>query len=211
MADTVIKPEEFADLNLSQYEFKFKKDLDILGKNKNKLHGYLFIEDYYFGGQKSDLLLFVDVKEDGDWQEKVPIIKAIANGDLVVDGKELFEDTKDRNRAKKYLFNSIYGDCKVATVADFDEDGNDDYAIVIVNAFGKRGATKDKIVKLLKDSKKLFDGQDVHVMLSREFREILKESREIEDALREARKDGKERKQQDSEGKDVIPEDVDEA
>jgi hypothetical protein len=176
MADTDIKAREFSGLDLNHYKREFKKDLRILGSNQNKLYKYLFVRDYYFGGLKSDILLFIDIEKDKDWQEHVPFVKAIAIGDKVVDGK-----TIDKRYAK-YISNSIYGQCKVATVADFDRDGNDDYAIAIVTAFGRRGATKNKAVELLGESKSLFEGENVHIMLAKEFKEMLRKSREMEQA-----------------------------
>ena len=139
MAETVINPREFIDININHYKYELKRDLRLLGRNKSKLYNYLFVKDYYFGGQKSDLLLFIDIENDRDWQEHVPFVKAIAIGDKVVDGQ-----TIDK-RHVKYISNAIYGKCKVATVADFDEDGREDYAIAIVTAFGK-GASREKTI-----------------------------------------------------------------
>lgn len=190
MADTDIKPDELMNLNLAQYELELKKDLKRLGKTKQELHDFLYIKDFYFRTRKSDLFLFINVKKD--WQE-VPVIRAIAEGDVVVDGQELFENKIERNRAEKYIFNSIYGECVVTTVADFDQDGNKDCVIAIHKAFGERGANKNKMVKLLEENKKsLFGRGDVHIILTKDLREILNKSREVEAAQKEVHRELKE-------------------
>lgn len=197
MGETLITAREFMSLDINHYKREFKKDLIHLGRNKNKLYDYLFVRDYYFGGQTLDILLFINVKQDKDWHAHVPFVKAIATGDKVVDGQ-----TIDKRHAK-YISNSIYGTCKVATVADFDDDGNDDYAIAIVTAFG-RGASKEKAVRLLEESKKtLFKDENVHIMLSKEFKEILKQSREMEDARKGRRQDEDEDQDPEDESMDV--------
>ena len=187
MAETHIKPNDLMNLSLSEYQLNLKKDLNKLGATKQELHDFLYIKDFYFKTKKSNLLLFIDVKKD--WQE-VPVIKAISEGDVVVEGQELFENKIERNRAEKYIFNSIFGECMVTKVADFDEDGNPDYAIAIHKAFGERGATKDKMVKILEENKEsLFGRKDIHVMLSKELRKILDESRAVEAAKKERHKE----------------------
>ena len=191
MVDTDIKPHELMDMNLTQYELELKKDLKRLGKNKKKLHNFLYIKNFYFQTAKSDLLLFIDVKRD--WQD-VPVIKAISEGEVVVDGQELFENKIERNRAEKYIFNSIYGECMVATVADFDGNGVDDCVIAIHNAYGERGANKNKIVKILDGNKEsLFGRGDIHIVLSRELNEILNESRAVEEAKKEVHRELREK------------------
>lgn len=174
MINTFITPEKFVKFTPVDYEREFKRSLKHIGVDKQELYHFLFVRNYYFKNeQKSDILLFIDVKNDKDWQANVPFVKAIADGKRVVNG-----ETIDK-RYVKYIAESIYGTCKLARVADFDNDGKDDYAISIVTAFG-RGASRDKAVRLLGGSKKnLFKGENVHVMLDREFAAILRESREM--------------------------------
>lgn len=168
MSDTIIDPEEFLGLSLNQYVLKLSKDLEKLGKNQSKEYSYLFVKDYKFGGRRTDLLLFVDVA-DRDWQENVPFIKAIATGKKVVDGRSIERDHI------KYISNSIYGKCKLSKLADFDDDGDPDYALAVVTARGL-SASKQKAVKSISESD-LFEGEDFHVKLPNDYKEILRQSR----------------------------------
>lgn len=183
-----IKPGEFVDFKPFDYEREFKLSLNHIGVDKKELYSYLFVKDYYFeNNQKRDILLFIDPKNDNDWRENAPFVKAIADRDRVVDG-----DTINK-RYVKYIPNSIYGKCKLAKVADFDKDGKDDYAISIFTAMGQ-GASKRKALRFLEESKrKLFDGETVHILLDKEFDELLEESRLLREAKKRVHKELREK------------------
>ena len=179
--DKFIIPENFINFTPVDYKREFKKSLKHLSIDKKELYHFLLVRNYYFKNeQKSDILLFIDVKKDKKWQA-LPFVKAIVSNDKVVDGETI------NKRYIKYITNSIYGTCKLAKVADFDNDGKDDYSIAIVTAFG-RGASKDKALRLLNESKTtLFKGENVHMILDRDFEPMLRESREIKIAKKEER------------------------
>ncbi len=195
MSDTIIKPEEFMDLSINQYVLKLDKDLKILGKNKSKEYPYLFIEEYKFSGKRMDLLLFIDV-EDKTWQANLPFLKAIATGKKVIDGESI------EREYVKYINNSVFGKCKISEVADFDGDGDPDYAFAVVTAYG-RGASKQKAVKSIGQSE-LLEGQDMHVQLPKGYKETLQKSRMLKEIEKEDReKDRKKKKHTGEESVDT--------
>jgi hypothetical protein len=156
VSDTLIDPKKFPGLSITKYAFLLQKDLKRLSQFKNKEHQYIYVRRYDFGTTLSDLLLFVDIN-DRKWRKHVPFLEWIADG---------------KTDEERYAYRSSYGKCKVTAVGDLDGDGDDDLVISIITAEG-RGAKKEKVAKLLNQG--LFDGNDVYVRLSKEYKRILSE------------------------------------